>query len=416
VHVESAVSCRKIAGLERLVLNADPAWRTAPAANALNRSIDVDELPSRAPSSAADSEPPSRRISAITQSMPVFNRAMLEQIQRGGVPAGAAAAPTSLAARAPNFDVVRPSRLNALHTAPHPSTDGRPATAAPEKGRAAVLNPRAPDSRTSALRDHLISPELRAKIPGFEAFQEPDSARADSSISLGKGDCTPRMGDCTPRMGDCTPRMGYATPRTTPRSTGLGLGGGAVPPLWTKTQAKPQALEYSKLSPRLMALAPPSERGETAVSELMSEVRNVRFGGQPGVESEQLRLARLEVQLATLQEQQADAQGSVSSASDEAATVQQDIQDLQDEISRLKAARQRKTDALTSLAHLRHNIKQLTKQLRDVRLPALLPACAHVCRGAPMAALCRRARTRCPRRRCRSWCGVRRCRSGWGTC
>ena len=118
------------------------------------------------------------------------------------------------------------------------------------------------------------------------------------------------------------------------------------------------------MSPRLMAMAPVSERGENAVSELMSEVRNVRFGGQPGVESEQMRLARLEVQLQTLQEQQADTSDSLE---DEAKATAQDIQDLQDEISRMKAAKQRKTEALTSLAHLQNNIKQLTKQIRDVR-------------------------------------------------
>ena len=122
----------------------------------------------------------------------------------------------------------------------------------------------------------------------------------------------------------------------------------------------------------------------------------MRFGGQPGIESEQMRLARLEVQLQTLQEQQADASDSLKN---EAEATAQDIQDLQDEISRMKAARQRKTEALTSLAHLRNNIKQLTKQIRDVRISStpyesLSAECIHACtsfidrRCGPFSFLC----------------------------
>ena len=96
VQLSTTMQCRKIAGLERLVLNADPAWRVAANSNALNRSIDVDDLPSRATSSTLDSDPPSRRISAITQSMPVFNRSVLEQISRGGSGKASAGAGLSL--------------------------------------------------------------------------------------------------------------------------------------------------------------------------------------------------------------------------------------------------------------------------------------------------------------------------------
>lgn len=302
--------------------------------------------------------------------MPVFNRSVLEQIRTGGSGASGSAAAGALRPRTPNYKVVRPGRMNALKTAPAPIDEekGRPTTGADTKPRGLMLNPRNPDEEFH-LNDSLISPGLCAQITGFDSMPEPDTARGDSS----------KMGDLTNR-GDATPRM---TPRTTPRvpplggGLGLGMGGlaglrggitgqgpgaGAVPPLWSKQ--KPQALEQATMSPRLMAMAPVSERGENAVSELLSEVRNVRFGGQPGVESEQMRLARLEVQLQTLQEQQADAADSLE---DEAEATAQDIQDLQDEISRMKAARQRKTEALTSLAHLRNNIKQLTKQIRDVR-------------------------------------------------
>ena len=40
--------------------------------------------------------------------------------------------------------------------------------------------------------------------------------------------------------------------------------------------------------------------GTSAVQDLMAEVRNVRYAGQPGADSDQIRLARLELKLKTM--------------------------------------------------------------------------------------------------------------------
>ena len=69
-----------------------------------------------------------------------------------------------------------------------------------------------------------------------------------------------------------------------------------------------------------------------------------------------------------LQDQQLDSEEANCQRQERAAQV---VRDLKDEISRMKAAEQRKTDAVTSLAQLLTTVKTVTEQIADVRLPSL---------------------------------------------
>lgn len=117
-------ACRKIAGLERLLLNADAGWR--PAAS---RSMDLDALPASAlldaPCSSATADPNSRRGSAVTQSMPADQWA---SVQRASSASGAIDSSRREGVPA------TPPRVRAI-ALPTTILEARPNTAAPERGR-----------------------------------------------------------------------------------------------------------------------------------------------------------------------------------------------------------------------------------------------------------------------------------------
>lgn len=304
--------CRKIAGLERLVLNAPPVW--APDERAW------EDGPTRAPPSVAgDARVASSRMSAITQSMPAFHGSLSALITRG-----------STLRTPPNLDPNRPSQRGESHGA-EGVADGmlRPATAAkPARPPLHAANPRNRDTRRS---NDAVSPQIRARVQSFSTeLKEP-----------------PTDSPAVPVL-DLPPRSGSKTP---PPALGSARSGAA------------------RLSPRLPAAG---ERGEAAVNDLMSEVRNIRWAGQPGVESEQLRMARLELQLKALEEQQAEAENTVA---EEYLAAEQDIADLHCEINRMKAAQQRKTDAVATLAHLRDMVKEITADVVEVRNRAVAETC-----------------------------------------
>ena len=294
--------CRKIAGLERLVLNAPPVW--APDERTW------EDGPTCVPSSVAgDARAHSSRMSAITQSMPAFHGSLSALITRG-----------SSLRTPPNLDPSDPGPRIRLQTTPDVKDHVlRPATAAHTTRQPLhEVNPR---DRDNGLHE-LISPQIRARILSCSSeFKEPPSE-------------SPAAPTLEPQ-----PALGSKTP---PTSLGSARSGAA------------------RLSP---CLPPVGDRGEAAVSDLMSEVRNIRWAGQPGVESEQLRMARLELQLKALEEQQAEAENTVE---EEYLAVQQDIADLQCEIKRMKAAQQRKTDAVATLAHLRDMVKEITADVVEV--------------------------------------------------
>eukprot|EP00892_Ulva_mutabilis_P008682 jgi/Ulvmu1/6186/UM028_0042.1 len=294
---------RKIAGLERLVLNAPPVW--APDERGW------EDGPARAPPSiAGDTRVASSRMSAITQSMPAFHGSLSAMITRG-----------SSLRTPPNLDPSCPSHRFELQTTREvEGSMSRPATAArPARPPLHSSNPR--DRDTGNVSD-LVSPQIRARVQTFSSdLKEP----LTESPTVPVLELPAKSGSKTPN-----PAMGSARSGT------------------------------ARLSPRLPAVG---ERGEAAVNDLMSEVRNIRWAGQPGVESEQLRMARLELQLKALEEQQAEAENTVE---EEHLAVQQDIADLQCEINRMKAAQQRKTDAVATLAHLRDMVKEITADVVEV--------------------------------------------------
>lgn len=295
--------CRKIAGLERLVLNAPPVW--APDERAW------EDHPTRDPSSeVGETRSAVSRMGAITQSMPAFNGSLSALITR-----------QSSLRTPPNLDAGRPSRQPELKSMLEgDETALRPATAAkPSRPPLHSANPR---NRDTTYMSELVSPQIRARIKTFSSeLQEPPTASPTVPVL----ELPSKPGNKTP-----APALGG------PHSAG------------------------ARLSPRLPAVG---ERGEAAVNDLMCEVRNIRWAGQPGVESEQLRMARLELQLKALEEQQAEAESTVE---EEYLAVQQDIADLQCEITRMRAAQQRKTDAVATLTHLRDMVKEITADVVEV--------------------------------------------------
>jgi hypothetical protein len=221
--------CRKIAGLERLVLNANQAWRPSKAA----RSMDLEDLdrtgPPHSPTTSTATSGRGGRMSVITQSMPAFNRDILQQMHPGQSHRGGAA----------------------LSPLP-PTPEGiRPGTAAPRARRPALTNPRSPASLQ--LLDCFITPEVRSRIQQFNGGGTPSGAGAGGSIKAVQSH------DMITLDGDDLVEQGSFSCAT----------GGIV------------------------------QKG--AVEDLMAEVRNARFAGHPGEDSEHLRLARLELKLKTLQ-------------------------------------------------------------------------------------------------------------------
>lgn len=284
------------------MLNAPPVW--APD----DRPWEGD--PSRPPlSGAGEAKSASSRMSAITQSMPAFHGSLSAMITR-----------RSTLRTPPNLDQARHCRQPDLSPTLEVDELHRPATAAkPTRLPLHAVNPRNRDNYIS----DLTSPQIRARLHTFSAElnEPPSDSPAIPILEL--------------------PTDSVA--KTPPSALGRARSG-------------------IKVSPRLPVVG---ERGEAAVSDLMSEVRNIRWAGQPGVESEQLRMARLELQLKALEEQQAEAENTVE---EEYVAVQQDIADLQSEITRMKAAQQRKTDAVATLAHLRDMVKEITADVVEVRL------------------------------------------------
>lgn len=69
-----------------------------------------------------------------------------------------------------------------------------------------------------------------------------------------------------------------------------------------------------------------------------------------------------------MQEQRLSAEKGNTERATRAAQV---IRDLSEEIARMKAAEQRKTDAVASLAELLATVKQLTTQIAEVRAAGL---------------------------------------------
>lgn len=257
---------------------------------------------------------------AITQSMPAFNGSLSALITR-----------RSSLRTPPNLDAGRPGRRSKLETMLEvDDRELRPATAAkPSRPPLHSVNPR---NRETSYVSELVSPQIRARLQTFSSeLKEPPT---DSP---------------TVPVLELPPKPGSKTPPTA-------LGG-------------PHSVS-ARLSPRLPAVG---HRGEAAVNDLMSEVRNIRWAGQPGVESEQLRMARLELQLKALEEQQAEAENTVE---EEYLAVQQDIADLQCEITRMKAAQQRKTDAVATLAHLRDMVKEITADVVEVCIIGSFMHCA----------------------------------------
>lgn len=220
-HRQCHAICRKIAGLERLVLNADQAWRPG----GVSRSVDLDDLGA---CGTPPLQPPSPSTAAahraaITQSMPAFNRATLRQAmqrpRRQGVPAA-----SPLAA------------------------DTRPGTAVANAQRAPLYNPRSPGSLQ--LHDCFIAPEVRSRIqpsaPGSAGGSHRSNAR-------------PKVEQEMYMDGD-------------------------------------DLVEQGSLSTCSVSVSRPA----AAVEMLNQEARNDRYAGPAGDESDQMRVARLELQLQTV--------------------------------------------------------------------------------------------------------------------
>jgi hypothetical protein len=141
--------CRKIAGLERLLLNADAGWRPATA-----RSMDLDDLPSATnpPSPTSSLVTGSRRHCAVTQSMPAFNRSL---VQRASSANGAVDCTSDAVS-------ITPGRSRQM-AVPCTILEDRPTTAAPDRrNRPAVTNPRAMASPNNL--DCFLSPDIRAGL------------------------------------------------------------------------------------------------------------------------------------------------------------------------------------------------------------------------------------------------------------
>lgn len=285
------------------MLNAPPVW--APDDRAW------EEDPSRAPSSVVgEARSAVSRMSAITQSMPAFHGSLSALITR-----------RSTLRTPPHLDGSRHNHRPELQPMSEvDEVEMRPATAAkPTRPPLHSINPR---NRDNSNVDDLVSPQIRARLQTFSSeLKEPPS----DSPAVPVLQFPQKHGSKTPPQA-------------------LGSARSGVP----------------RLSPRLPAVG---ERGEAAVNDLISGVRNIRWAGQPGVESDPLRMARLELQLKALEEQQAESENTVE---EEHLAVQQDIADLQSEITRMKAAQQRKTDAVATLAHLRDMVKEITADVVEV--------------------------------------------------
>ena len=290
-------ACRRIAGLELFILNGTPGWRGGMTGA---RSMDLDDLRASGgagPDSPAGKSPPTssaggaggraggsgngavgadaraRRAQAVTQSMPAFNRDALTKL------------------RISSASGIKPQRsrahLMALHGPPvsggDSSAGGRPRTGAPRRMRSGMqgTNPRAPGSLQ--LLDCLLAPEVRHRLSAADSqdqqmatppLADPDAAEASDSIKAIKA-----------------PYGSAAAP------------GGTAPVVVSAYEDAPASDADDDIVEMGSSIGSgvqnPTQRA--AIQELKAEVRNARFAGRPGADSDQIRLARLELKLKTLQ-------------------------------------------------------------------------------------------------------------------
>lgn len=247
------------------MLNADRAWCPASA----SRSMDLDDLPAAGAATPPLRSPPSasgatagetRRYSAITQSMPAFNRDALRALQLPGSSGGSAAR------GARRSGVGRPLPPRGL-VAAAAADAARPGTAAPRARRGAHTNPRAPGSLQ--LLDCLLAPDVsrrisaldaRAATPPLPPLDESGVIKAVHNQSANSSDHQQRSDSANNDDND----------------------------------------DDDVVQMRSSADSNSAGAGQAAVHDLMAEVRNVRYAGQPGADSDQIRLARLELKLKTL--------------------------------------------------------------------------------------------------------------------
>ena len=301
------------------MLNADHAWRPGGAA----RSMDLDDLPgtsspmhsppasfngSLAPGSST-APPAGRRDAPVTQSMPAFNRDALRALALPappGLPRSSrrSGGGGSGALQRLGSPLIAANRIGDL------SGSSRPPTAGPRARHGPVANPRAPGGHGSRL-DVLLAPDVRTRLSslaqpprsrdggesGSGAIKavhaqlladSPDAQQQDFEESYGNDD-----GDDVVEMGEDSVQSGDAVQRAAVEGLMAEVG-----PLHVLHPKHSFCDTFMKTTSSVMTSA-----GVRMVQKLVLcvQVRNVRYAGQPGAESDQLRLARLELKLKTLQ-------------------------------------------------------------------------------------------------------------------